>query len=670
MGTQNYSSGKTASTEKMTPPLNTSGNSLNMVWASITLAALFWFFEPLSYSILLNDGAFIEHWLRPDPSRLEMRTVIVALLLLFGVYAQIMLGRQKNAYAQLKDNTQLLRQIVDNAHDAFFSIDATGKIIDWNPAAETMFGIPRSHALGQNITETIISPESRQEFAHELKSFSKSGQTKLLNTRSEARLWHRDDYAFPAELSIVPLSVGNAFIFTGFVRDISERKQAEERLFNLAHTDSLTGLPNRQSFNEILLHEISIAHRHHQKLAVMFLDLDQFKAVNDSLGHDAGDQLLREASKRLQGCIRDSDTLARIGGDEFVFVLPNIHSTNEPDNICKRILDTLKDPFHINNTDCFIGASIGISLYPQDGNQLETLEKHADIAMYRAKAAGKNGYKFYNTDMSEYVLKRMEMTREMRYALKKNEFYVLYQPQVDISSGKLVGLESLVRWQHPEMGIIMPDEFISFAEESDIILPLGEHVLRTTCEQGKIWLDMGLPPLQLAVNFTPRQFSDNGLVEMITDNLHACGLPPESLEVEITENNAMDDVETSRDILHTLKSLGVGVAIDDFGTGFSSLGYLRNFPVTTLKIDKKFIDGVISNKKDAAIVTMIIEMAHMMDIKVIAEGIENEDQLAFLQKHGCDIGQGYLFSKPLTASHVPEFFNTCENSPINLHHRE
>lgn len=670
MGTQNYFPGKVASTGETALPLNKSNNNLNMVWASITLAAAFWFFEPISYSILLNDGTFVQHWLQPDQDRVEMRTVIVALLLLFGVYAQIMLGRQKQAYLQLKNNSQLLRKIVDNAHDAFFSIDATGKIIDWNPAAENMFGWSRQHAIGQNITETIIAPEYRHTFSCELKSFSESGQTKLLNTRSEASLWHRDGFAFPAELSIVPLSAGSSFIFTGFVRDISERKLAEERLFHLAHTDTLTGLPNRQSFNDILSQEISIAHRHQQRLAVMFLDLDQFKAVNDSLGHDAGDQLLRETAKRLQGCIRDSDTLARIGGDEFVFVLPNIHSNNEPGNICERILNTLKEPFHINDNECFIGASIGISMYPQDGDNLETLEKHADIAMYRAKAAGKNGYKYYNTDMSEHVLKRMEMAREMHHAIKRNEFYVLYQPQVDINNGKLVGLESLVRWQHPDMGAVMPDEFISFAEESGVILPLGELVLRTTCEQGKTWLKMGIPPLQLAVNFTPRQFSDKGLVKMITSNLHACGFPAESLEVEITENNAMDDVEASRKILHTLKDLGVGVAIDDFGTGFSSLGYLKNFPVTTLKIDKKFIDGVISDKKDAAIVAMIIEMAHIMDMKVIAEGVENEDQLAFLRKHGCDIGQGYLFSKPLDARHVPEFFKVCENNPLKLYNRK
>lgn len=651
-----HSPERIASAGETSLPPNILNSHMNMVWASIVLAALFWFFEPVSYALLLNDGRFIQHWLQPDQDRIEMRTVIVCLLLLFGIYAQIMLGRQQQAYRQLKNNTQLLRQIVDNAHDAFFSIDATGQIIDWNPSAEKMFGWSRRHAIGQKITDTIISPEHRHAFSCELESFSISGQTELLNTRSEASLWHRDGYAFPAELSITPLATGDSFIFTGFVRDISERKLTEERLLHLAHTDSLTGLPNRQSFNDVLLQEISIAHRHRQQLAVMFLDLDQFKAVNDSLGHDAGDQLLCETAKRLQDCIRDSDTLARIGGDEFVFVLPNIRSSNEPGAICERILNTLKAPFLINNNECFIGASIGISLYPQDGDELETLEKHADIAMYRAKAAGKNDYKYYHADMSEYVLKRMELAREMHYALERNEFYVLYQPQIDINTGKPVGLESLVRWQHPDMGGIMPDEFISFAEESGTILSLGEFVLRTTCEQGKAWLEMGLPPMHLAVNFTPRQFNDKGLVNMITDNIHAFGLPAESLEVEITENNAMDNVEESREILHQLKTFGIGVAIDDFGTGFSSLGYLQDFPVSTLKIDKKFIAGITHNKKDAAIVTMIIELAHMLDIKVVAEGVETEEQLTFLRKHHCDIGQGYLFSKPLTAARVPEFW--------------
>ncbi|MFQ5354976.1 MAG: putative bifunctional diguanylate cyclase/phosphodiesterase [Mariprofundaceae bacterium] len=634
---------------------DTPGNGLSMVWIAIILAAIFWFFEPVVYSFVMKDGEFIKHWLQPDQEQVQMRTAIVALLLLFGLYAQLMLIRQKQAYAQLERSSQLLRLVVDNAHDAFFSINATGKIIDWNPAAESMFGWPREEVLGRDITLTIITPEHRQTFSDELKSFAESEQTKFLNLQSETSLWHRESYEFPAEISIVPLRMGNSLIFNGFARDISARRLAEDRLKQLAHTDVLTGLPNRQSFNTFLLQELGIARHHQQKLAVMFLDLDHFKAVNDSIGHDAGDQLLRETAKRLQDCIRDSDTIARLGGDEFVFILPNLHSNDEPSRICERILSSMRKPFYLHNHECFVGASIGISIFPRDGETLEILEKHADIAMYRAKEAGKNGFKYYEADMSRFVLKRMKMERAMRHALERDELKILYQPQVNIGNGTFVGLESLVRWQHPEMGTILPDEFISFAEETGLILPLGEHILRTTCEQGRAWLDAGLPALQLAVNFTPRQFADKGLVEMVAGILNDSGFPPEYLEVEITESSAMENIEVSQDVLHELKKLGVKVAIDDFGTGFSSLGYLKSFPITALKIDRTFIAGVTNNDKDAAIVTTIIELAHNLGLKVIAEGVEVEEQLAFLRKHHCNFGQGYLFSKPLTADKIPDF---------------
>jgi diguanylate cyclase (GGDEF)-like protein/PAS domain S-box-containing protein len=637
--------------------LDDSAGSLNMVWIAIALATVFWFFEPVVYSFVLSDGSFIRHWLQPDQEQVQMRTAIVALLLLFGIYAQVMIARQRQAYERLKNKSNLLRLVVDNAHDAFFSIDAKGKIIDWNPTAEKMFGWSRDEAMGRELVNTIISPGDREAFSKELKAFSGSSQARFLNTQYETSLWHREGYEFPAEISIVPLAIGNTYIFNGFARDISERKLAEERLKHLAHHDSLTGLPNRQSFNNLLLQEIGIARHHRQRLAVMFLDLDHFKAINDSLGHDAGDQLLCETAKRLQDCIRDSDTIARIGGDEFVFILPNVHGTEAPTRICKRILNTLTRAFYINNQECFVGASIGISMYPEDGDSVETLEKHADIAMYRAKAAGKNGFKFYKPDMSKYVVKRMKMERALRHALDREQLQVLYQPQIEIGTGEVAGLESLVRWQHPEMGTIMPDEFIGYAEDSGLILPLGEYVLRTTCEQGKAWLEAGLQNLQLAVNFTPRQFADKGLVRMVEKILSESGLPPNRLEVEITEGSAMKDVERSRNVLHALQRLGVNAAIDDFGTGFSSLGYLKNFPITALKIDRTFIAGVTHDQKDAAIVTTIIEMAHNLGLKVIAEGVETDEQLAFLQKHGCDVGQGYLFSVPLTPEEVPDFLS-------------
>ncbi len=623
-----------------------------MVWIAICLAMGFWFMEPSIYAFVLERGSFIDRWMHPDPDELRMRITVVVLMLLFAVYAQTMINRQQSVLARLQEQSQKLRQIVDTAHDAFITMDADGMIMDWNQRAEAIFGWKREEVLGGRLSEMIVPPAKRDTHEQAIIRFLESGESAFLNRQIETTALRRDGQEFPVEISIVPLRAGNTYIFNGFIRDISERKQAADRLEHLAHRDMLTGLPNRAAFNDLLRQALALAQRNEYMLAVMFLDLDGFKSINDSLGHDAGDVLLQECALRLVQCVRDSDTVARVGGDEFLIILPDVNQAYGPRYVCERILASLGKPFSINGQECFIGASIGVSLFPGDGDSADALVKHADTAMYGAKSAGKNNFKFYTSAMSAAVLKRMEMERALRHAIDKNQLSLLYQPQVDLRNGSILGVEALVRWHHPALGTVPPSVFVPLAEESDLIIAIGEWVLNAACRQNMAWQRAGLPPLRMAVNFAARQFAHEGLIDSVSAALKNSGLEAKYLEVEITEGSAMRDINASIAKMQALKSLGVSISIDDFGTGFSSLSYLKRFPIDTLKIDRSFMLEIPKQSKDAAIVTTIAEMAHNLGMQVIAEGVENKEQLAFLRSRGCDVVQGYLFSRPVTAEKI------------------
>jgi diguanylate cyclase (GGDEF)-like protein/PAS domain S-box-containing protein len=424
------------------------------------------------------------------------------------------------------------------------------------------------------------------------------------------------------------------------------RKQAEERVQHLAHFDGLTGLPNRTMFNERLNHALTHARRNERSLAVLFIDLDRFKNINDTLGHDAGDHVLREIARRLRGCLRESDTVGRLGGDEFVVQVEEPPRPLNAAVVAQKLLDATSMPFVVQGQEFHITASIGISTYPDDGADLQTLMKNADIAMYRAKEHGKNNFQFYSAQFNVHSLERLTLESNLRRALARDEFLLHYQPIMDVRSGLITGVEALLRWQEPALGLIPPAQFIQLAEETGLIVPIGEWVLKTACARNKAWQDRGWAPVRIAVNLSPRQFAHEDLLQDVARVLKETGMDPRLLDLEITEGVVMRNPEQAVGLLTRLKALGIHVSIDDFGTGYSSLNYLKRFPLDTLKIDRTFISDLPGNQDDAAITRAIVAMAHSLRLRVVAEGVETAEQLNFLRDCDCDEVQGYYFSRP------------------------
>jgi predicted signal transduction protein with EAL and GGDEF domain len=455
------------------------------------------------------------------------------------------------------------------------------------------------------------------------------------------------------------------------LRDMEELRRAEERIQQLAYFDEITGLPNRTYLRESLQKILARAQRYRQLVAIYFLDLDQFKLVNDTFGHSAGDELLKQVAARLFNCIRGNDAIARpalttqagqmlpddavirLGGDEFVIVAADIRHSADAAILAQRIIDLLTPPFTIEQHEVFITTSIGISLYPDSGSDPETLLRNADAAMYHAKEQGRNGYRFFSTALNSRIRDRLALKNELSRAIEQDELTLHYQPRLELHTGSIVGAEALVRWQHPQRGLIAPGEFIPLAEETGLILPLGDWVMRHACQQLAQWRANGLVLNYVSVNFSAAQFNQKSIHERISAMLKTSGLLPQHLELELTES-ILIEAENSRQSLEDLKAICLHISIDDFGTGYSSLSYLKRFPLDALKIDRSFISDIDSNSDGAAIVAATIALAHNLQLKVVAEGVEKESQLAFLRERGCDEGQGYLFSKPLEAQAFAE----------------
>ena len=436
-------------------------------------------------------------------------------------------------------------------------------------------------------------------------------------------------------------------------REASELATVE--MEHLAYHDALTGLPNRPLFIDRLIVALAQASRTEQKLAVFFLDLDRFKDINDSIGHTTGDALLKAVAERIRRCVREGDTVARFGGDEFTLLIPRIDQVEDAAKIAQKILETLKIPFAIADHELFVTTSIGISVYPADGIDPETLVRNADTAMYRAKDQGRDNYQLYAPAMNARALERLALENMLRKALSHRELVLFYQPVADMRTKAIVGVEALIRWNHPERGLVSPAHFISVAESSGLIIPIGDWVLRTACRQTKYWQKRVNPHLTVAVNLSARQFQQANLAEEIAEVLEETGLEPKYLELEITESNAMQNAENTMYTLRELKALGVRIAMDDFGTGYSSLSYLKRFPIDTLKLDQSFVREIATDASDAAIATAVIAMAHSLDLKVIGEGVETTEQFAFLQQQRCDYIQGYLFSPPQSAENLEAY---------------
>ena len=442
---------------------------------------------------------------------------------------------------------------------------------------------------------------------------------------------------------------GRACILSGTTLDITARIKAESEIQQLINYDTLTGLPNRSLLHDRLQQAIAQSARDKTLLGVLVLDLDRFKSINETLGHRAGDKLLKSIGTRLQACVRESDTLARLGGDEFVVLLVGVAHEDGLTIVAKKILAIVSEPVYIDGHEIYSTCSIGIAVYPLDGDDSHTLLKHADLAMYQAKELDRNNFQFFSRDMNIKVLERMMLENSMRKALDRDEFFLVYQPQVDARTGQITGMEALLRWQHPDLGLLAPDKFIYLAEDNGFIISLGEWVLRAACRQNKIWQDQGLPAVRVAVNLSAKQFGQYRLDEVIASTLLDTGLDPRWLELEITESTIMKDAEKNTAILQRFKEMGISLAIDDFGTGYSSLSYLKLFPLTRLKIDRAFVRDITTNPDDAAIARIIIDIASTLKLSVIAEGVETRAQMQFLSFNNCVEMQGYLFSRPVRA---------------------
>jgi diguanylate cyclase (GGDEF)-like protein len=438
------------------------------------------------------------------------------------------------------------------------------------------------------------------------------------------------------------------------MRIIQQRKRADDQVHHIAFHDDLTSLPNRLMLNERLDRALSRHRRSGSQLAILFMDLDRFKVINDSLGHEVGDVLLRQVADRLRAQSREGDTVARMGGDEFIVLVENRDNLRDISACARRLVEKLSAPYLLGKKDCHVTLSIGISVFPCDGSDSQALLKAADVAMYRAKELGRNNYQYYLPSMNVHTLERLELESDLSHALERGEFLLHYQPKVDIATGLITGTEALLRWKHPLRGLVPPLDFISLAEETGLIVPIGEWVLATACAQNKLWQDMGLTKLGISVNLSARQFSDSTLLTKLTRIIHASGLDPSTLELEITESVVMSRGECAVEVLEQLKSIGVRIAIDDFGTGYSSLGYLKRFPIDIIKVDRSFIRDIPADSGDKKIARAIIAMAHALRLKVVAEGVENAEQLKFLRAQHCDAVQGYFLFRPLPVDEVTD----------------
>ncbi|HKB81087.1 MAG TPA: EAL domain-containing protein, partial [Thermoanaerobaculia bacterium] len=549
---------------------------------------------------------------------------------------------RRRAEERLRESEERYRLLFERNLAGVFRTTLDGRILELNDALARIFGYDRETLLGAPAEAVYFTTEERTRIMGRLRE-----QKALSNI--EVRMRRRDGTPVWVleNMTLLPSLEGG--IIEGTIIDITERKSAQERVEYQAYHDVLTGLPNRLLFRDRIGVALAHARRSRRAVAVMFLDLDQFKLVNDTLGHTVGDGLLQAAADRLVSCVRAEDTVARMGGDEFTVLLSDIADARAAAVVAQKVLESMSEPIDVDGHELFITTSIGIAVFPDDGIDAETLLKDADRAMYRAKEVGRNNFQFAMHAAAEEAAGRLSLERSLHHALERREFVLFYQAIVEIRTRRVIGAEALVRWRNPELGLLQPDDFISIAEECGLIFPIGEWVLRTACRQMQSWHDAGHRGLHVSVNLSARQFQQHDVTVMIERILRETGLPAGSLHVEITESTAMQNAELSLAVIGRLRQMGVHISIDDFGTGYSSLNYLKKFPIDTLKIDQDFVRDVATDPNDAAIVTAIISMARALKLGVVAEGVENEEQMEFLRRQKCETVQGFLYSRPVPA---------------------
>jgi diguanylate cyclase (GGDEF)-like protein/PAS domain S-box-containing protein len=558
-----------------------------------------------------------------------------------------------------EESLLLAAQVFENSREGILITDHNQRIISVNKAFTEITGFVPEEVIGK--TPGMLCAISHEDTFYQN---IRSAIREKYHWEGEICGQRRNGQTYPAALSITVVNGNNHEIadrhgithYIAIFSDITERKEAEARTRYLAEHDFLTGLPSRALLLDRLGQAIASAKRNRSQLAILFIDLDRFKNINDSMGHSIGDKLLQQVAGRLQSSVRSVDSVSRQGGDEFVILLADVGGIAQIAHIAGSVMEAIAAPYHIDDYEFNITSSIGISIYPNDGKDMDTLIKNADVAMYHAKESGRNSYQFFNRDMNERIVERLTLENSLKKAIGRQEFILQYQPEMEFVSGRAIGAEALVRWQHPEFGLLLPVRFISVAEDCGLIVPIGDWVLRTACQQARSWLDNGIP-MVVSVNLSVAQFRQKSLLQSVIDALQFARLEPQYLELEITEGILVDGVETTLETLSALRNLGVKLAIDDFGTGYSSLSYLKRFSIDKLKIDQSFMRDITADRDDAAIIVAIIAMAKSLNLKVIAEGVETVEQFSFLEAHGCDEYQGFYSSQALSPHELARFKN-------------
>jgi diguanylate cyclase (GGDEF)-like protein/PAS domain S-box-containing protein len=554
--------------------------------------------------------------------------------------------------------------------DAVVCTDIDGHVSYLNVIAERLTGWPKKEAIGRPLDEVfrIIDSDTRATLPNPMSIATH--QNKIVGLPPTCILIRRDGVESAIEDSAAPIHDRRGRV-TGAVmvfHDVSAARALTLQLAYFAQHDSLTELPNRTLLNDRLTQAITVARRHHAGLAVLYLDLDRFKNINDSLGHLVGDHLLKSVALRLSGCVRASDTVSRLGGDEFVILLSEMTRAQDAAVCAEKILQAVRMPYIMDAHELHVTASIGVSVYPEDGGDIETLLQNADFAMYEAKDRGRNNYQFYRVDLNSRATERQSLENSLRRAIQRHELELHYQPIMNVATGVMAGVEALIRWQHPILGSVLPAQFISIAEESGLIVPLGQWALREACRQARAWQDARLPPVRLAVNISAVELRSKEFVGEVETILTETGFDPRHLELELTETFLMQDSKPTALVLDALKELGVQLALDDFGTGYSSLSYMRRFPIDALKVDRSFVRNLTTDADDASVVSAVINMGKSLHMRVVAEGVETREQLLFLEEHDCTEAQGYYFSRPVKAERLAELMRqnimVCVPEPL------